>query len=61
MLTTKETMVDIINKQPEDSSYEEIIKELAFSKMIQKGIKDSEENRTVSNNEMEQRINSWQK
>ena len=39
----------------------EIIRELAFHRMIERGLKDSDEGRTISNEEMEARINTWLK
>jgi len=54
-------MVDIISRQPEDSSYDEILRELAYARMIQRGLADSEAGRTVSDSEVCSRIESWQK
>jgi len=45
-------MIHIIHNQPEDSSYDEILKELAFHRMIEKGLSDSDHGRTISNEEM---------
>jgi hypothetical protein len=61
MSSVKEQMIKIINEQPEDSSYEEILKELAFAKMIERGIEDSDKGNTISNEEMNRRIKAWQK
>lgn len=61
MSAVKENMFNIINAQPEDSSYDEILRELAFHKMIEAGLKDSEENKVISNDEMKKKIKSWQK
>ena len=49
----------IIDSLPEDTSYDEILKELAFDRMIQRGLKDSKENKTISNKEIEHRIKRW--
>jgi len=38
-----------------------IVRELAFDLMVQRGLKDSDERSTISNDEMERRIKSWQK
>ena len=54
-------MTKIIQEQPDDYSYDEILRELAFARMVERGIKDSIENRTISNDEMKQRIQTWQK
>ncbi len=59
MSTIKQIMTDIIQSQPEDSSYEEIIRELAFERMIEKGLLDSKADRIISNSEMKKRINQW--
>jgi predicted transcriptional regulator len=49
-----------IDAQP-DSSYEEIMRELSFIQMIDRGLEDSREGRVISNNEMKPRIRKWQK
>jgi len=61
MATAKEHIAEILKRQPDDSSYAEIILELAFDLMVQRGLKDSDERRTVSNEEMARRIKTWQK
>jgi len=58
MPNIKEVMTKIIQEQPEDASYEEIMRELAFERMIERGLEDSRKGRVVSNEEMEQRIRS---
>lgn len=59
MTAPKQEAKRIIDSLPEDASYDEILKELAFDRMIQKGLKDSKENKTISNNEMSNRIKQW--
>ena len=61
MSTAKEHIAEIIKRQPDDSSYDEIVRELAFDLMVQRGLKDSDEGRTISHEEMERRIKTWQK
>ena len=61
MASTKEQMIKLIQQQPDDSSYDEILRELAFARMIERGLADSDKNKTISNKEMKQRIRSWQK
>lgn len=60
MVTAKEHIAEILKRQPDDSSCDDIIRELAFDLMVQRGLKDSDEQRTISNEEMERRIKSWQ-
>ncbi len=61
MSTVKEELARLIEGQPEDSSREEIVRELAFHVMVQRGLADSDAKRTISNEEMAHRIRSWQK
>ena len=61
MATAKEHIAEILRRQPDNSSYDEIVRELVFDLMVQRGLKDSDERRTVSNEEMAHRIKPWQK
>ena len=61
MSTAKDQITEIIKRQPDDSSYDEIVRELAFELMVQRGLKDSDEGRTITNEEMQRRIKTWQK
>jgi hypothetical protein len=61
MSTVKDRMTKVIIDQPDDASYEEIFRELAFDKMIENGLRDSREGRTISNEEMKRRMDVWQK
>jgi predicted transcriptional regulator len=61
MESIKEKMKEVIDEQPEDSSYEEIMRELNFIQMIDRGLEDSRQGRVISNVEMKQRIRIWQK
>jgi hypothetical protein len=61
MSTAKEELTRLIQKQPDTSSPEEIVRELAFHVMLQRGLADSADSRTISNDEMGRRIRSWRK
>ena len=61
MHNVQEIMTKIIREQPEDASYEEIMRELVFERMVEKGLEDSRKGKIISNEEMEQRIRSWQR
>ena len=61
MCSAKEAMIDIIGRQPEDSSYDEILRELAFARMVQRGLADSDAGRTLSDDDVKRKIDSWQK
>ena len=59
--TPKELLRKTIDDQPEDSSYEEIIRELAFAAMVERGLADSIAGRTTTHEEMRKTIESWRK
>ena len=61
MPNIKEKMAEVIQSQPDDATYEEIMRELTFERMVEQGLADSRSNRVVSNEEMERRIRTWQK
>lgn len=61
MSAIKERMTEVIQEQPEDASYEEILRELAFGQMIERGLRDSREGKIISNDEMQRRMSAWQK
>lgn len=57
--TPKERLMSVLQDQPEDSSFEELLREMAFARMIDRGVDDSENGRTISHEEFLQRIRSW--
>ena len=61
MSNVKEKMTEVIQSQPDDATYEEIMRELAFERMIERGLLDARRGRGVTNEEMERRIRTWQK
>jgi len=54
-------MAEIIQAQPEDATYEEIMRELAFARMVERGLADARNRRVITNEEMARRIRTWQK
>ena len=61
MATVKEKLAEVIQAQPDDASYEEIVRELVFERMIDRGMEDLRKGNLVSNEEVERRIATWQK
>jgi len=61
MSNVKEKMAEVIQSQPEDATYEEIMRELAFERMVERGLEDSRNGRVISNEDMERRIRTWRK
>ena len=61
MATAEEELKKLLEQQPEDCSTEELVRELAFHVMVQRGLADSDAGRTISNEAMDRRIRSWRK
>jgi predicted transcriptional regulator len=61
MSNVKEKMAEVIQSQPEDATYEEIMRELLFEGMVERGLEDARHGRVMTQNELEQRIRTWQK
>ena len=59
MAIVKEKMKEVIESQPDDATYEEILRELTFERMLERGLQDSREGRVISNDEIKHRIRSW--
>lgn len=59
MLTAKEQIAAILERQPDDSSYEELLRELAFERMIQRGLADSDNGRVLTQEQLESRLAKW--
>lgn len=61
MSTAKEKMAAIIQSQPDDASFEEILRELAFDRMVSRGLEDARQGRVLSDEEMKKRLSTWPK
>ena len=61
MSSAKEEAIRIVDKLPDDISFDDIIRELAFARMIERGLEDVNNGNVISNEEMRRRINSWRK
>lgn len=59
--TVKEKITEVVMSQPEDATYDEIMRELAFARMVDRGLEDVRSGRVISNSEMATRIRAWQK
>ena len=59
--TPKQQFIAVLQLQPDDSSHDDFLRELAFARLINRGLKDVEAGRVVSNEEIKQRIDLWRK
>ncbi len=59
MTPAKAKMVELIQNQPDDATYDEIMRELAFQRMVDRGLEDARARKTISNEDMGRRIRTW--
>ena len=57
--SAKEAVVEIDSGMPEDSTYDEIVQELVFNRMVERGLTDADAGRVISDEEMKRTIDSW--
>jgi hypothetical protein len=58
-MTIKELLIQTINEQPDDSSYEEIFKQLLMRKSIDAGLEQSIKGQVKTEQEIDIEIDSW--
>ena len=58
MSSAKDELTKLVQEQPDDSTLEEIVREIAFRLMVERGLADSDAGRVTSNDEMARRIRS---
>lgn len=58
--TIKDKITNVVLSQPEDASYDEIMRELALERMVDRGLDVVRAGRVISNGKMENRIRAWQ-
>ena len=57
--SAKEAVVEIVSSMPEDATYDEILQELVFNRMVERGLADVDAGRVISDEEMKRTIDSW--
>lgn len=57
----KSRILAIVERQPDDSSFDEILHELAFARMIERGLADADAGRVVSHDDVVRESKSWSK
>ncbi len=57
----KESVINLLDKLPEDSGYEDIIAEIYFKKMVEEGIEQLNKGESLSNEEVRKRLQKWLK
>jgi len=60
-MLTREKVIETISKFPETFSIDELLERLILMEKIEKGLKDSENNNILSEEEVEKKIREWLK
>lgn len=60
-IKTKESIIDLLNKLPEDSDYEDIIAEIYFKKQVEEGLHQLDNGEYLSHEEVKKRMEKWLK
>ncbi|MCR1795732.1 MULTISPECIES: hypothetical protein [unclassified Leptospira] len=61
MPSTKQQALDLIENLPDDSSFDDIMEELFFSKKVQEGLSDLDSSKTISHKQVLEEITKWRK
>ena len=59
MATTKEAVLKMIERMPEDSSLESMIYELYFRQKVDRGLRELEKGKTVSHEDVKRSVSRW--
>jgi len=60
-MTGKEEAIAVIDSLPPDATLADCVRELAFNRMIDNGLRDSESGNHVSTDEMMKKVQLWRR
>ncbi len=55
----KEAAAEVVARQPDDATFQAILRELAYAEMVRRGLADSDSEQTITDDELRRRINKW--
>lgn len=58
--SAKSQMIAILEDQPDDSSFDDLLRELAFNRLVSRGLTDVASGRTLTTIELRRRVLRWQ-
>ncbi len=61
MSDEKQAAIDLIQRLPDDATTTDIIEELYFKQVVDKGLRDAKEGGLLSHTELKERIAKWRK
>jgi len=59
--TDKKRILDLVATMRDGDSYDEILRELAFIRMVDRGLADAERRRHIDSTELRERFRAWQR
>ena len=59
--TAKARIMELLSQQPDDSSYDDLLRELALARMVERGLADSDAGRTIPHADMKRTMESWRR
>lgn len=59
--TAKAQMIAILADQPDDSSFDDLLRELAFNRMVIRGLAHVEDGSTIGTDELRRRVKGWRR
>lgn len=60
-MTGKQKVLEVLDSQPDDATFEELLRELSFHRMVDRGLADADAGRTISHEEVGKRIAGWER
>ena len=60
MSPVQERLIEVIRKQPEDSSWNDLMEQLFLQRVVDEGLEDVRTGQLVANEDALARIRSWQ-
>ena len=57
--TLKESAVDVIQSMPDDASLDEILEKIFFISQVREGLKDAQEGRVISTEQLIEKSKEW--
>ncbi|MFA4796411.1 hypothetical protein B1J93_01305 [Leptospira kirschneri serovar Pomona] len=61
MPSTKQQAINLIESLPDDTSFDDIMEELFFSKKVQQGLTELDNNKAISHAQILEEIDKWRK
>ncbi len=59
--SAKDLILRLVRDMPDAISYDEVLRELAFVRMVDRGLADAGEGRTIETGELRERVRQWQR